>query len=201
MDNSGISHHSFLFPFPTTAIGFLCVGSLLNRLIICRHYKCLSRKRWEYLNWAYVTWVLAVDGTTHSPGPDLTSPPKHRFIPAWSYRGKCSFPTPHVLPTQCCCLESVLHVHLKSFVCLGGGQRVSRAGAQTGSESLCQLPTVLLFCRGTLGSPCPPRSDPNTSQFLLWQANQRSNRYSPCFTSSGTHWICSQFRRSVKCVH
>lgn len=77
MDNSGISHHSFSFPFPTTAIGFLSVSSYLNLLIICRHHKCLSRKRWEYLNCACVTWALAVVGTTHSPGPDLTSPPKH----------------------------------------------------------------------------------------------------------------------------
>lgn len=116
--------------------------------------------------------AIAVVGTTHSPGPDLTSSPKHVCLhnPSLhscmiiSGEGDCSAFSPYSKRR----LESVLHVHLRLFVCLGGGQ----------------LPPVLLFCRGALGSPCPTRSAANTSQFLLWRTNQRSNRHSPCSTSS-----------------
>lgn len=47
--------------------------------------------------------------------------------------------------------------------------KAGRGERQQWSASLCQLPGRQLFCRGALGSPCPQRSAPNASQFLLWQ--------------------------------
>lgn len=70
----------------------------------------------------------------------------------------------------------------ESWEGLGG---FSRQSWQSSSRLCpgCQLLGLLLFCRGTLGSPCPLRSTENASQFLLWQTPSTHRRF-PCSSLS-----------------